>query len=81
MQMEPLNSLVSKNQTRIPHFADAGNDYLVGVGFRTGNPGVFRSNPYPNPSLPVPGLWGMGLSVNGLRVRIVYINLVLHYII
>ena len=51
------------------------------LGFHMGNPGVFRSNPYPNPSLPVPRLWGTGLSINRLWVSIVYINLVLYYII
>jgi Pol polyprotein/gag-pre-integrase-like protein len=38
------------------------------LGFRTGNPGVFRRYPYPNPSLPIPMGWGTGLSVNGSRV-------------
>ena len=38
------------------------------VGSSTGNPGVFRGYPYPNPSLPVPAVWGTGLSVMGSRV-------------
>ena len=59
--------------------------FLRWLGFCTGNPGVFRRNPYPNPSLPVPWLWGTGLSVMGLRVSMKYIYiiiyLILHYII
>ena len=38
------------------------------IGSGTGNPGVFQGYPYPNPSLPVPSLWGTGFGGYGLRV-------------
>jgi len=38
------------------------------IGIGTGNPGVEKGYPYPNPEIPLPGIPGRGISGSGWRV-------------
>jgi hypothetical protein len=41
------------------------------IGIGTGNPGVEKGYPYPNPEIPVPSIPGTGISGLGWRVPLV----------
>jgi hypothetical protein len=48
---------------------EQNRSHLVGIG--TGNPGVEKGYPYPNPEIPIPRMPGMGISGLGWQVPLV----------